>query len=285
METPTKHASRGESRDAASSPPPRARLAPPPEDARAHARPSASPHPSCLDADARLRRLRLDLRAITAGRGEMPLSELYLAYLRLRREELRDALLRVAGQSSRDAAVVQMLRSHMRDILTVRDAVPGRFGVGALVVIPAPLVEPSTPETPELARPRPGRLEVKTNADAAADDDDDDDAEVESQRVDMNRHRRRNRDGDDAGFESPPRTRPFGRRRDGEEDATLAARRRAATFLALARARTRRVYDAAGMGFEPATDACEGTNLSPGVCAPRSQAFAVPVVGMRRHCA
>ena len=283
LETPT-HASRGESRDAASFPPPRARLAPPPEDARAHARPSASPHPACLDADARLRRLRLDLRAITAGHGELPLSDVYLAYLRLRREELRDALLRVAGQSPRDATVVQMLRTHMRDILTVRDAVPGRFGVGALVVVPAPLVAPSTPETPELARPRPGRFEAKANADGDGDDDDDD-AEVESQRVDMNRHRRRNRDGDDAGFESPPRTRPFGRRRDGEEGATFAARRRAATFLALARARTRRVYDAAGMRFEPATDTCEGTSLSPGVCAPRSQAFAVPVVGMRRRCA
>ena len=215
----------------------------------------------------------------------MPLSDVYHAYLTLRREELRDALLRVAGQSPRDATVVQMLRSHMHDILTVRDVVPGRFGVGALVVVPAAVVAPSTPETPELARPRPKRLEVTVNAAAAAATDGDDEMVIESQYVDMNRHRPRTRDADDAGFESPPRTRPFGRRRDGEESATFAARRRAATFLALTRARTRRVYDAAGMEFEPATDTCEGTHLSAGVCAPHSEAFAVPVVGMRRRCA
>ena len=145
----------------------------------------------------------------------MPLSDVYHAYLTLRREELRDALLRVAGQSPRDATVVQMLRSHMHDILTVRDVVPGRFGVGALVVVPAAVVAPSTPETPELARPRPKRLEVTVNAAAATDGDDE--MEIESQYVDMNRHRPRTRDADDAGFESPPRTRPFGRRRDGEE--------------------------------------------------------------------
>ena len=67
----------------------------------------------------------------TRGRWKMTLPELYLAYIADTGEELRDALLRVAGEPRSNPNrrnVHELLAEHLGDVAAVTAGPPGRFG-------------------------------------------------------------------------------------------------------------------------------------------------------------
>lgn len=67
----------------------------------------------------------------TRGRWKMTLPELYLAYIADTGEELRDALLRVAGEPRSNPNrrnVHELLAEHLGDVAEVTAGPPGRFG-------------------------------------------------------------------------------------------------------------------------------------------------------------